>query len=290
MKGEAVDLSSMDVHRLPTDPEAAARVSAALTDPAPLRDSGGEPAPGGVWANAPGASRERGVLLYVYGGGFVHRDPGLITAAARRLSAATGRPALAVYYRLAPDHPFPAPLDDVVAAYRYLLAEGFAPGRVAVVAESSGAALALSALLVLKAAGDPPPGTVVTQSAVTDMTLGSPSLSADTPGDPGVDRALIADLTGRYLGGAARDRAPQSPLHGDLAGLPPLLMVVGGAEALLDDTLRYAAAAHAAGTRVRVDVLEGLPHAFSLLALTEGEAAGELLMERVADWIDRWAR
>ncbi|MFL1376861.1 MULTISPECIES: alpha/beta hydrolase [unclassified Nocardiopsis] len=282
----------MDIHRLFAEPDAAtaaARVSAALTDPAPFRDPGGEPAPGGVWVSAPGVSRTRGAVLYVYGGGFVHRDPGLIAAAARRLSAATGRPALAVHYRLAPDHPFPAPLDDVVAAYRHLLAEGFAPERIAVVGESSGGALALSALLVLKAAGDPPPGAVVTQSAVTDMTLASPSLSADTPGDPGVDRDLIADLTGRYLGGAARDRAPQSPLHGDLSGLPPLLMVAGGAEALLDDTLRYAAAAHTAGTRVRVDVLEGLPHAFSLLALIEGEPTGKLLMERIAAWIDRRA-
>lgn len=280
----------MDIERIPAEPDAAtaaARVMASLADPAPLREPGGEPAPGGEWVSAPGASRERGAVLYVYGGGFVHRDPGLIAAAARRLSAATGRPALAVHYRLAPDHPFPAPLDDVVAAYRHLLAEGFAPGRVAVVAESSGGALALSALLVLKEAGDPLPAAVVTQSAVTDMTLAGPSLAADTPGDPGVDRELIADLTGRYLGGAARDAAPQSPLHGDLSDLPPLLMVVGGAEALLDDTLRYAEAAHAAGTRVRVDVLEGLPHAFSLLALIKGDPNGRLLMERVTDWIDR---
>ncbi|CAL9347165.1 Monoterpene epsilon-lactone hydrolase [Nocardiopsis dassonvillei] len=277
----------MQIDRLPAHPGAAARVAASLTDPAPLRGPGGEPAPGGVWLNAPGASRERGAVLYVYGGGFVHRDPGLIAAAARRLSAATGRPALAVHHRLAPDHPFPAPLDDVVAAYRHLLAEGFAPEHIAVVGESSGGALTLSALLVLREAGDPLPAAVVTQSAVTDMTLSGPSLVSGSPGDPGVDRALIADLTGRYLGGAARDAAPQSPLHGDLSGLPPLLMVVGGAEALLDDTLRCAAAAHAAGTPVRVDVLEGLPHGFSLLALLDGDPTGELLMERVAAWVDR---
>lgn len=302
----------MEISHVPGEPDsatAAARVrsffgslggrSLALppdADPSPVLP-GSANLPGsadlpGVWVSAPGAALDNGVLLYVHGGGFEHRMPDLIRLFGYHLSRATGRPVFVVHYRLAPADPYPAPLDDVLTAYRGLLDQGVPAERVAVLGESSGAALSLSALLTLKDSGTPPPATVITFSAVTDMTLASPSIDDNTAEDLGVDRALLTRLTGQYLGDARRDAAPQSPIHGDLAGLPPLLMAVGSAEALRDDTLRFARAAAEAGTRVSVDLYEGMPHAFQILTLSDGDPDGDgdpngrAMLERVAAWIE----
>ena len=240
------------------------------------------PVPSGVVVRAGATDDEAGYLMYVHGGGFEHRNPPLMNRAAYEFSHVTGRQVLVVHHRLAPAHPYPAPLDDVLAAYRGLRADGVPAAKILVLAESSGAALTLSMLLRLKESGEEPPAGVLTWSAVTDLAITGASVD-DSPRDP-VTRELLTRLIGQYLGGAPDDRAPQSPLHGDLSGLPPLVMVVGGAEALRDDTLRFARKASAAGTKVQVDVYEDMPHVFQIAIMEPGNALGRSLLDRIARW------
>ena len=232
----------------------------------PLPQAGGVP---GQWVNTTERPAvEAGVTLYAHGGGFEQRNPEFEQVMACRLSAATGRAVWAVDYRLAPEHPFPAALDDVVAAYQSLLDRGVPASRIVLFGESAGATLVLSALHVMRSRNMPRPGGVVAVSPITDLTLSSPSIDAPAGADM-LSRPVLEHITAQYLDGAAPDRAPQSPLHGDLTGLPPLLIVAGGDEALLDDARRFAAAASAAGAHVTLDIYLGVVHAFHLSALPE---------------------
>lgn len=249
---------------------------------APLPQTDGVP---GQWVNATGRPAvEAGVTLYAHGGGFQQHNAQLERVMAYHLSAATGRAVLAVDYRLAPAHPFPAAHDDVVTAYQSLLDHGVPASRAVLCGESAGATLVLSALHTMRSQNVPLPGGVATVSPITDFTLSSPSI--DSPaGEDALSRPVLEHITAQYLGGAAPDRAPQSPLHGDLAGLPPLLIAVGGDEALLDDARRFASAASGAGTLVTLDIYPGMPHAFHLSALAETppQIAGTFL-DRLTAW------
>jgi epsilon-lactone hydrolase len=233
--------------------------------------------PGGMMVTAEEAEAGAEPIVYVHGGGFEHRNPLFMHAEAYRFSRVTGRPVLAVYYRLAPEHRYPAPLDDVVAVLR-------AHPGVPVIGESSGGALVLSAMLLLRDAGEALPSRVLTWSAVTDLAITGESVD-DSPADP-VDRATLTRLIGQYLGDAPADEAPQSPLYGDLSGLPPLTMVVGGGEALRDDTLRFAEKAGSA----EVDLYEKMPHTFQTAIFEPGNAMGEHLLTRVKAWAKQKAQ
>ncbi|MEV3926071.1 alpha/beta hydrolase [Actinomadura coerulea] len=209
--------------------------------PDPPADSGQAPAlpgaggPPGQWVNASEQSgTDAGVVLYVHGGGFAHTEPRAERLLGYHLSKATGRPVFAIDYRLAPAHPYPAALHDVLAAHDDLLARGAA--EVVLFGESAGGTLVLSALLALKAARKPLPRAVAV-SPVTDLTLSSLSLKAND-GQDLIDRAVLERVCAQYLAGARPDQAPQSPLHGDLAGLPGLLLVAGSREVLADDARR----------------------------------------------------
>nr|WP_275040912.1 alpha/beta hydrolase fold domain-containing protein [Nocardiopsis halotolerans] len=256
-------------------------------------DTGTEPLlphTGGVpcdWIDADRSGIDRGALVYVHGGGFEHTHPGTERILAQRLSRATGRPALRVDYRLSPKHPFPAPVEDVVAVYRSLLDQGVPASRVILAGESAGATLLLSALLVLKEEGTPLPAGAVPVSALTDLTLSGPSLTANEDRDL-VGGAIMEHILPRYLAGAAPDRAPQSPLHGDLRGLPPLLLPVGGDELFLDDARRFAEAAATAGVDASVDLYEGMPHVFHLAGIVEDPPpTGRTFLSRLREWADR---
>ncbi len=260
------------------------RTPALAADVTPaLGHTGGVP---GQWVSAAGGSAaEDGVTLYVHGGGFEHTQPTLESLMACRLSEATRRPAFRVDQRLAPDHPYPAALDDVVAVYRSLLEQGVPADRIMVCGESSGGTLVLSALLALRQAGDPLPGAAVAVSPLTDLTLSSRSLDIDDGRDV-INRRVAEHVTAQYLAGARADQAPQSPLHGDLHGLPPLLLVAGTAEVLLDDTRRFAAAASAAGVDVTLDLYEGMPHAFHASAMAQDPPPIAMtFLRRLADWV-----
>ncbi|WP_440068777.1 alpha/beta hydrolase [Streptosporangium sp. OZ121] len=252
-----------------------------------LPHTGGVP---GTWVTAGRTTVERGVTIYLHGGGFEYKNPHLEQLMAHRLSQATGRPVLAVDYRLAPAHRYPAALDDAVAVYRSLLGQGVPASRIILAGESAGGTLVLSALLVLKRAGDPLPEAALAVSPQTDLTLSSPSIDAND-GQDVVNRAVLDHVRTQYLAGERPDRAPQSPLHGDLRGLPPLLLAVGSKEVMLDDARRFAEAVSAAGGDVRLDVYEGMPHAFhATVLLPSPPPVATTLLRRIAEWAYRGAR
>ncbi|MEV0583989.1 alpha/beta hydrolase [Nonomuraea sp. NPDC050310] len=240
-----------------------------------------------TWVTAPGTAGRTGVTVYVHGGGFEYTNPHLETVMAYRLSAATGRPALRVEYRLAPEHRYPAALDDVLAVYRALLDRGVPASEIILAGESAGATLVLSALLVLREAGERLPGGALAVSPQTDLALTGASIDAND-GKDFVNRAVLDHVRTQYLAGARPDEAPQSPLYGKPHGLPPLLLVAGTAEVLLDDARRFAEAVAATGGPVELDLYEGLPHAFhaTMLAATPGPVAATLL-RRITEWTER---
>ncbi|WP_449289399.1 nitroreductase/quinone reductase family protein [Nocardiopsis chromatogenes] len=188
----------------------------ARTEPL-LADTGGVPCD---WVDADGAGLGAGAVLYVHGGGFEFEQPQAERVMAHRLSSAAGRPALRAGYRLAPAHPFPAAVEDVIAVYRSLVAQGVPPGRTVFAGESAGGTLVLSALLMLKEAGEALPAGAVAVSPVTDFAAEGGSRVRNDGRDL-VPAGLMTHIGPGYLNGAPADAAPQSPLYGDLSGLPP---------------------------------------------------------------------
>ncbi|MBB5136698.1 virginiamycin B lyase [Thermocatellispora tengchongensis] len=225
------------------------------------------------------------MTIYLHGGGFAYSNPPLERIMAYRLSQVTGRPAFAVDYRLAPAHPFPAAIEDVVAAYRSFLSQDVPAGRILLAGESAGATLLLSTLLVLAQAGDPLPAGAVALSPVTDFAANHWA----TPSDQGCDPA---DPVGdQYLAGARPDQAPQSPLYGDLRGLPPILLAVGGDEILLHDARRFAEAATTAGVDITLDIYDHMPHAFQATVVSPDAChlpTATTFLQRVGEWVARF--
>lgn len=212
-------------------------------------------------------ARPDAVLLYLHGGGFQvgsvrsHRD--LIA----RLSRAAGCRALAIDYRLAPEHRFPAALNDAVAAYQWLLDRGIAPASIAIAGDSAGAGLALSTLLVLRERYLPLPAAAVVLSAWTDLAATGDSYESRAAADPLNQRRMVEAMARKYLGDSGDPRDPlASPLYADLAGLPPLLMQAGDRETVLDDSRNFAAKARAAGVQVQLEVWDGMIHVFQQFA------------------------
>ena len=227
----------------------------------------------GEWVEREGAASlatsPRPTLMYVHGGGFVGCSPRThrpITAA----FALRGFRVFAPDYRLAPEHPFPAPLDDVVAAWRALRAQHDAdsPGqRLVLAGESAGGNLALALMLTLRDASEPQPAAAALFSPATDLAGGSPSIEGNADRDPMFHGPSLEHLGNAYLGADGDAMNPLvSPVHADPAGLPPLLIHVAAEEALRDDGLRFAQKARAAGVPVETTVWPVVPHAWQLLA------------------------
>jgi monoterpene epsilon-lactone hydrolase len=233
--------------------------------------AGGVPA---EWVMAPGAAADRAVL-YLHGGGYVigsittHRD------LAARLSRAAAARVLVLGYRLAPEHPYPAALEDAVAAYRQLLDEGLAPERTVIAGDSAGGGLAVATLVALRDAGAPLPAAGVCISPWTDLALTGESLVSRAAADPIVNRPLLEMMVAAYLGTADPRTPGASPLYADLTGLPPLLIQVGTAEAIYDDAARLAERARAAGVDVTFEPWEEMIHVWHGFAamLPEGQQA-----------------
>lgn len=229
----------------------------------------------GEWI-VPAAAPQEKVILYLHGGGFrvgsivSHRD--LIA----RIGHACGCRLLAINYRLAPEHRFPAALDDALSAYRYLLDQGLRPADIALAGDSAGGNLVLGAMLALRDGGEPLPAAAVLMSPWTDLAATGASYESRAKADPIHQRAMILALARNYLGRDGDPRHPLgSPLYADLSGLPPLLIQVGDRETVRDDSTELAARARAAAVNVELQIFDGMIHVFQMFP--EIPQAGEAI-------------
>lgn len=179
-----------------------------------------------------------GSVLYLFGGGYVLGSPASRRKTAGHVAHASGARVLVPNYRVAPEHPFPAAVDDAVAAYRHLLATGASSDRAVVMGDSSGGGLAVATLLALRDAGDALPAGVVTMSAWADLRCAGSTMDSSAGVDIMCSRDGLLEMAGWYLAGTSATEPLASPVYADLAGLPPLLALVGGDEVLLDDSVR----------------------------------------------------
>jgi epsilon-lactone hydrolase len=205
-------------------------------------------------------------MLYLHGGGYYFCSPqthrSLVFALARRTHART----FSLDYRLAPEHPFPAALDDALAAYRWLVADGVSPRTIVIAGDSAGGGLALATLLALRDAGDPLPAGGLLFSPWTDLAATGASITSNDGRDPMFVGAAVGRAARLYLADADPRNPWASPVYGRFDGLPPLLIQVGDTEVLLDDSTRVADEARAAGVTVELEIWPKMPHAFQMFA------------------------
>jgi epsilon-lactone hydrolase len=227
----------------------------------------------GEWISPTDAPLDK-AILYFHGGGFrigsvaSHRD--LIA----QIALVSGCRVLAINYRLAPEHRFPAALDDALAAYGWMLDQGLKPGHVAFAGDSAGGNLVLAAMLALRERELPLPVSAVLMSPWTDLAATGASYVSRAEADPIHQRPMILALAKNYLGGQGDPFSPLvSPLYADLHGLPPLLIQVGDRETVLDDSVMFADKARTAGVDVSLEIWDGMIHVFQMFGLTEARQA-----------------
>lgn len=208
----------------------------------------------------------RDAIVLVHGGGFVAGSAAGYAGLAGWIAQTTGADVFVPEYRLAPEHPHPAPTDDVFAAYRAVLELGYSPRRSAVVADSAGATLAVSTVGALPEMSVPSPAALVLISPWLDLTLTSASITGNARRDPMLRRSWLEQSALSYAGDLRRSDPRVSPLFADLSTLPPTLIQVGSDEILLDDSIRFADRAWAAGAEVELQRFEGWWHDFQTTA------------------------
>jgi len=219
----------------------------------------------GEWLSGPRPGDNR-VILYLHGGCYAtgsietHRD--LMT----RLSIGASMRVLGLNYRLAPTHPFPAAVEDAAAAYRWLLRIGIEPSRIAIAGDSAGAGLALAAIITIRDEGLPVPGAVVCLSPWVDLAVTGASMESKARDDPIVSRDMLLGWGKLYLGNHDPRIPLASPLYADLHHIPPMLIQVGSAEVLLDDSVRVAERASAAGVNTTLEVWPDMIHVWHSFA------------------------
>ena len=229
---------------------------------------------GGVaaeWVAAPGFDPERSVL-YLHGGGYAIGSISTHRRMAYDISAACGARVLVIDYRLAPEHPFPAAVDDAAKAWRWLLQQGFRPSRLSIAGDSAGGGLTIATLVNLRDLKLALPACAVAISPWVDLEGIGNSMTARSAQDPMVQKDGLLWMADMYLNGKDAKTPLAAPLHADLKGLPPVLIQVGSAETLLDDATRIAEKMHTAGVEVRLAVWPNMVHVFPFFApvLSEG--------------------
>ena len=235
----------------------------------------------GRWLRNAG-STER-VILYLHGGGFILRQPKTHTALAASFCSELEASAFLPWYRLAPEHPFPAAPEDCLAAYRHVLEAGHRASDVVLMGDSAGGNLALSTLHLIRRDGLPVPAAAIGLSPSTDLAQVSATWRLNKWRDPVYPAQRVFHPQRHYLQGASPVDPIASPYYGDLSGFPPILIVVGGVEALVDDAVSFVKKAVESGVRAKVHLWRGMPHVFMLFeALPESAPA----RRRVVEWLD----
>ena len=236
----------------------------------------------GVEVTIQGNDAEK-VILYFHGGVYVIGSAAASVPLVGDLVRRTGTRAVTLEYRLAPEHPYPAAVEDARAAYEGLLAQGIAPGQIALAGESAGGGLAVATLLALREAGVPLPSCGYVMSPYVDLTLSGESLAEKREADPLLTpdglRARVPD----YVGADDASNPYISPIFADLTGLPPLLIQVGSHEVLLSDALRLAERAAMSDVPVTLEVTPGVPHVFQAYAAMLDEAG--VALDRAAAFL-----
>ena len=246
-------------------------------------DAGGVPA---EWITTPGVLTER-VIYYLHGGGYVIGSINTHREMVSRLSRAASARVLIIDYRLAPENPFPAAVDDSTAAYRWLLSAGVDPARLVIGGESAGGGLTVATLVALRDAGEPLPRAGICLSPWVDLECLGESWITKAEMDPIATRDGTLMLAKAYLGDTDPRTPLASPLYADLTGLPPLLIHVGTAECLFDDATRLADRARAAGVDVILEPWDDMIHVWHAFAaiLPEGQQA----IDRIGEFIRQHA-
>jgi epsilon-lactone hydrolase len=224
-------------------------------------DAGGVP---GEWSSVSGSDPSR-VLMFFHGGGYcsgsIRSHRRMVTEAGR----AAGVRTLAVGYRLAPEHPFPAAFDDALAAWRFLRGQGIAAEHIAVGGDSAGGGLTIGLINTLRRRGEQQPGCAWLASPWTDLTMSGATLASKDAVDPLIHKAYLEELADAYVPAGMDRKDPRvSPLYADLKGFPPALIQVGSAETLLADASRFAEAAGAADVPVTLEIWPHMIHAWPL--------------------------
>ena len=245
----------------------------------------------GEWVTVPESDPDRR-LLYVHGGGYVIGSPVTHRRLCEDIARAGGCAVLNLGYRLAPEHPFPAAVEDAIEGLRYLQSNGpdgeSAAASTFVAGDSAGGGLTLATLLAARAQGVDQPNAAIGISAWTDLAITGDSISGRADQDPLItDSSMIHDMAAQYLGETEAQDPLASPLYADYAGLPPLLLQVGEAEVLLDDTTRVTQKARADGVDVVEEVWDDMFHVWHQFApmLPEGQQA----IDRIGEFINQHA-
>lgn len=245
-------------------------------------DAGGVPC---EWITPPNVSTDA-VLLYLHGGGGVL---GLYNSSRNmigHISLACNLKTLVPNYKLAPEHPYPAGLNDCVTAYRWLLSDGFKPQQIVIAGDSMGGYLSICSLLVLRDKGEPLPAATVCISPNTDLTCSSKSIQTNASQDALLSPKFARTLTSLYIGGHDLNDPYLSPLTADLHGLPPILIQAGADEILLDDSKRFSDSALAAGVELTLEIWPHMWHDWHSCVpnLLEANQA----IDRIAEFVKKY--
>ena len=222
-------------------------------------------------------------ILYLHGGGYVIGSTATHRELARRLSVAADADVLVIDYRLAPENPFPAAVEDAVSAYRWLIGQGCEPADIAIAGDSAGGGLTVATLVSLRDQDIPLPACGVCISPWVDMEGLGESMNSRASLDPMVQREGLVGMADTYLDGADPRTPLAAPLYADLSNLPPLLIQVGTSETLYDDATRLSSRAEAAGVEACFESWEEMIHVWHLFApmLDEGQRA----IERIGEFV-----
>jgi monoterpene epsilon-lactone hydrolase len=233
-----------------------------------------QPLPAGVTVTAAGLGgvptaevtvdgvEPRHVVLYFHGGVYVMGDAALAAGLASQIGRRVGAKVISVDYRLAPEHPYPAAVEDALAAYEALLADGTAPSDIAFAGESAGGGLAIATLVNARDRGWPLPAAAYVMSPYADLTLAGATMDTKREADPLLSREALAARVPDYTSGQDPALGLISPVFAELSGLPPLIIQSGTHEVLLDDAIRLARQAAIADVQVTLDITPGVPHVF----------------------------